>query len=216
MHSFTFVKKFDIGVPACNRVGILNGNKANVKAGERTRRQVLEAALQVIDKEGVDAVTHRRVGQEAGLSHGVVGYHFPTRDALIHKAFETHLGSFQDYGAKIGWAPTKNMTRAQVVDVLARVVKEEIMERSSLRLDLELALYGARNPEFADLLTGWVQEGVDRLAGDLKYSGYKQSDVLARALTDLVRGFLLDCLSDPTLTEKDFRQRANALLSAFS
>ncbi len=187
-----------------------------MKAGEKTRLQVLEAALQVIDKEGVDAVTHRRVGQKAGLSHGVVGYHFPTREGLIRKAFEAYLGSFQDYRSKIGWEPTKNMTRAQVIDVLASVVKEEITDSSSVRLDLELALYGSRNPEFADLLTNWVQEGIDRLAGDLKYSGYKQPERLACALTNLVRGFLLDCLSDPTLTEKDFGKRANALLSSFT
>ena len=57
---------------------------------------------------------------------------------------------------------------------------------------------------------------VDRLAGNLKYSVYELPECLACALTNLVRGFLLDCLSDPTLTEKDFRKRADVLLTAFA
>ena len=142
----------------------------------------MRAALQVINQEGVDAVTHRRVGLAAGLSHGVVGYHFPTREELIHKAFEFYLGSFQDYLVKIGWDRTKTMTKPQIVAVLTRAVAEEIADGASIRLELELSLYGSRKPEFANLLNIFLQEGVDKLAHDLKNSGYKQSDHLARAL----------------------------------
>ena len=187
-----------------------------MKAGERTRTQVLEATLQVIDKEGVDAVTHRRVGLEAGLSHGVVGYHFPTRDALIHNAFEAYLGSFQDYLDKIGWERKKSMTHSQIVNVLTSAVAEEIADGRSIRLELELSLYGSRQDDLADLLNNFLQDGINKLAGDLKHSGYKQPDHLARALFNLVRGFLLDCLNDHKLTEKDFRKRANAILTSFS
>ncbi|MCP3670502.1 MAG: TetR family transcriptional regulator, partial [Gammaproteobacteria bacterium] len=58
-----------------------------LSAGEKTRQLILDSVLAVIAKEGVDAITHRRVGHEAGVSHGVVSYHFPTRDELIYKSF---------------------------------------------------------------------------------------------------------------------------------
>ncbi len=183
-----------------------------ISAGERTRRQVLDAAIRVIDRDGVDAVTHRRVGQEAGLSHGVVSYHFRTRDELIYRSFEYHLGSVEDYGARIGLEEGGKLTLGGVIEVLARLVAEELANPTSMRVDLELTLYGTRKPEMAVLLNAWIQRGVDKLAEGLTKSGYLDAQAIASALTNLTRGFLLDCLITPSLCVADFTKRADLLL----
>jgi AcrR family transcriptional regulator len=51
-------------------------------------RALLEAALRVIGRSGIDAVTHRAVAAEAGVSVGAVTHRFGTRDGLVIAALE--------------------------------------------------------------------------------------------------------------------------------
>ena len=185
-----------------------------ISAGEKTRRQILEGALAVIDKEGVDAVTHRRVGSEAEQSHGVVSYHFPTRDALIQKAFEFHLGSAENYMSALGWRSDQRLTRAHLSKLLTRLVARELADARSIKIDLELSLYGARKPALAELFDNWVRIGCENLSLALHHSGYDHPDELARSLINLVRGFLLEYLTNKTLTKVDFQARLELLLPA--
>jgi AcrR family transcriptional regulator len=54
------------------------------KASEATRRtQILTAAYDVAVRRGLDALTVRDVAERAGLSVGLVLFHFKTKDALI-------------------------------------------------------------------------------------------------------------------------------------
>lgn len=185
-----------------------------ISAGEKTRQQILKGALAVIEKEGVDAVTHRRVGSEAAQSHGVVSYHFPTRDVLIQKAFEFHLGSAENYVSALGWRTDQPLTRAHLSKLLTRLVAEELTDVGSIKIDLELSLYGARRPALAELFDNWVHIRCQNLSRALHQGGYEQPDELARSLVNLVRGFLLECLTNKTLTKLDFQARLEILLPA--
>jgi DNA-binding transcriptional regulator YbjK len=184
-------------------------------AGERRQRQILDAVLQTIAKEGVDAVTHRRVGQEGGVSHGVVSYHFPTREELIYKSFEYYLGTVEDYLVQVGWKPGQKMTKRRLLSLLTGVVEEDLAEKVTTKVEQELILYASRKPELAELYNTWEQTVVDTLAMGLRQLRYKRPQQLARILTSLARGFLLESLTNPSLTEKDFRQRAKLLLDSF-
>jgi TetR/AcrR family transcriptional repressor of bet genes len=54
------------------------------KASEETRRQqILRAAYDIAARRGLDALTVRHVAERAGLSVGLVLFHFETKDALI-------------------------------------------------------------------------------------------------------------------------------------
>ena len=187
-----------------------------LSAGERRRRQIFDAVLQTIAKEGVDAVTHRRVGQEAGVSHGVVSYHFPTRDELIYKSFEYYLGTVEDYLDQIGWKPGEKVTKRRLLSILTAVVEEDLANQVTTKVEQELILYASRTPKLARLYRSWEQSVVDTLAIGLKQLHYKQTQQIARILISLARGFLLESLTNPSLTEKHFRQRAKLLLASFS
>lgn len=68
---------------------------ARVPADER-RRQLVEAALIVASREGVDAATTRRIAKEAGVSLGIVHYCFRSKDELLQemiKAIVDEMGS---------------------------------------------------------------------------------------------------------------------------
>lgn len=170
--------------------------------------------MAVIEKEGVDAITHRRVGSEAEQSHGVVSYHFPTRDVLIQKAFEFHLGSAENYVSALGLRTDQRLTRAHLSKLLTRLVAEELADARSIKIDLELSLYGARKPTLAELFDNWMRIGCQNLSLALHHGGYEQPDELARSLVNLMRGFLLECLTNKTLTKLDFQARLELLLPA--
>jgi AcrR family transcriptional regulator len=57
---------------------------------ERSRRQVLDAALELFSHRGYRATTVREIADEAGVSTGNVYHHFPDKEAL----FRTLLDEF--------------------------------------------------------------------------------------------------------------------------
>lgn len=73
-------------------VVVPRSHRASRRRGEATRRALLAAALRVIARDGVRAVTHRAVAKEAGLSVSLTTYYFVDLFDLIASAF---LGFFQ-------------------------------------------------------------------------------------------------------------------------
>lgn len=47
------------------------------------KTDILEAALRVIEKEGITAVSFNSVAAEAGMTKAGVLYHFPSREAML-------------------------------------------------------------------------------------------------------------------------------------
>lgn len=54
------------------------------------RQRILDAAVNVINRDGVRAVTFESVAAEAGLTRGGLLYHFPSREALL-RGIDEHL-----------------------------------------------------------------------------------------------------------------------------
>jgi TetR/AcrR family transcriptional regulator, regulator of biofilm formation and stress response len=52
------------------------------------RQAVLEATVAVVAQKGLEGLTLRAVAAEAGVTHGLVHYHFGSRDALIKETLE--------------------------------------------------------------------------------------------------------------------------------
>ncbi len=60
-----------------------------------TRTQLLEAASQLLRREGALALTLERVAREAKLSKGGLLYHFPNKEALLRGVLHYHLEQFE-------------------------------------------------------------------------------------------------------------------------
>jgi DNA-binding transcriptional regulator YbjK len=61
---------------------------ARRQRGERRRREILEAALRVIGRDGVAGLTHRAVADEAGVSLAATTYYFASKADLLREASE--------------------------------------------------------------------------------------------------------------------------------
>jgi AcrR family transcriptional regulator len=64
-----------------------NGEQAKDEQVKSNRALILEAGVRLIGREGVAAVKSAAVAKEAGVSVGLVHYHFATLDQLAREAF---------------------------------------------------------------------------------------------------------------------------------
>lgn len=61
---------------------------------DRARTALMDAAEELFAREGIDAVSNRRIAEHAGsANHSAVGYHFGTRDDLIRALLVRHSGT---------------------------------------------------------------------------------------------------------------------------
>jgi AcrR family transcriptional regulator len=58
-------------------------NTLNEAIFVKTKEKILNAALDVLTKEGFPALTQTRVAEVAGVRQGLLTYHFPTRSDLL-------------------------------------------------------------------------------------------------------------------------------------
>lgn len=66
-------------------------NRPTGNRGAETRVALLRAAVAVVEREGLHAVTTRRVAEEAGLPHGTVHYWFADKADLLRGVMATML-----------------------------------------------------------------------------------------------------------------------------
>lgn len=59
--------------------------------GKRTREALLDAAIKVIARDGLEAASHRAVAKAVGASPALTTYYFSSRADLVLRAFEHHV-----------------------------------------------------------------------------------------------------------------------------
>jgi len=185
--------------------------KSQTTKRKTTRFEILESCVKVISKEGVDSVTHRRVGQEANLSGGVVSYHFNTREELITETFKFHLEQL----AVMGEATAENHTRTVTgfMNSVVNFVKRDQDSPHLVTADYEMILYASRHKDLAILIKNWEEKLAKNMARELKAMGLSNSVRYAQAVINLVRGYELECLINSSLEIDELSKRLRLLFA---
>jgi AcrR family transcriptional regulator len=68
-----------------------------------SRRRVLEAAVGFADREGLDALSMRRLGADLGVEAMALYNHVPNKDALLDGMVEVLLGELEVPPEEAGW-----------------------------------------------------------------------------------------------------------------
>jgi AcrR family transcriptional regulator len=109
---------------------------------QATVHAILEATVQVLDREGLEAATTTRVAEVAGVSVGSLYQYFSHRDAILNalqdREFERTLRLLQDVLANANLAKNPRETVSAVVQGLASLY------RASPGLHRVLAIEGLR------------------------------------------------------------------------
>jgi AcrR family transcriptional regulator len=116
------------------------------KAPEAARReQILQAALDVALHDGIDGLTVRGVAAQAGLSHGLVHFHFERKDRLVLALLDWVLAETLTLHL-----PEDQAGEPDPLQRMSRLLRQEMerlaQEPKRTRLFLEFWALGARHP----------------------------------------------------------------------
>lgn len=180
------------------------------------RDAILDATLRIVAEEGVDAVTHRRVAEHAGVSPGSTTHHFSGRDELLHEAFRRYLqGADEALAALVAAAEAREGDAVEEARrALVSLVEREFADPSLVRAEYELLLFAAKDRELAVMASAFEARVVGALAAVLERAGTRRPTESARTLVNFVRGFELERLVKPKLGIADFERRLTPLLRA--
>lgn len=126
--------------------------RANV---EQRRRDLCDAAIELLAANGARGVTHLRVDRHLGLPDGTTSFYYHTRSALMRGAIDRVIElDVADFNHVL------NTTGDGGVDSLLSQLAEQAMrtavepERSRARARFELMMIASRDPELATVFDG--------------------------------------------------------------
>lgn len=124
------------------RAPVISRKEPRQARAQATVHAILEATVQVLDREGLEAATTTRVAEVAGVSVGSLYQYFSHRDAILNalqdREFERSLRLLQDVLANANLAKNPRETVTAVVQGLASLY------RASPGLHRVLAIEGLR------------------------------------------------------------------------
>jgi AcrR family transcriptional regulator len=179
------------------------------------RDRVIAATLSLITSEGVDAVTHRRVAEIAGVSPGTTTHHFSSRAELLHESFMAYLQQLDDAISQHIFDPKIPPMQA-VHNALLNLIKNEFNKIPMLRAEYELLLAASTNDKLAEAVKAWEARATKLIEDALEQAKVKSPDEAALILINFIRGFELERLYKPNLSVRDFNQRLGSLLNGLS
>ncbi|SFK16966.1 TetR/AcrR family transcriptional regulator [Cellulomonas sp. KH9] len=165
------------------------------------REQLIEAALNVASREGIDGATVRAVAAEAGVSLGVVHYCFRDKDELLRAM--AHTITERNLGRGMAEMPATAPARDLIMGVLDGLWANIRATRGPQLLTYELTTTSLRHPELQQVgidqyVVSWAAaeqflEDIERAAG---VTWRVPRHIVARSIIATIDGFSLAWLVD--------------------
>lgn len=197
----------------------MNGPVRGRKAPKEARRQqLIEATIDSLAKRGYAETTMADIADGAGLSRGIVNFHFESKEKLLVATLQfladEYAGHWEAALAKAGPGPAARLKALVAADFDRRVCTRrkiaawcafwgEATSRPTYQ-----ALCGARDDRFERTVAG--------LVGALKAEGGYGFDpeALGLALCALLEGLWIRLMTDDRLRRKAAQGAAEAFLAA--
>ena len=166
------------------------------------REQLIEAALAVASRDGIDAATVRAVAAEAGVSLGVVHYCFQDKDELLRAM--AHAITSANLERSLGELPPEADDPESVIDGVIDALWSGIKEsRGPQLLSYELTTSSLRHAELNQVAIEqyrgqWAaaEQVLDLVERSAHVGWSVPREVLARTIVAVVDGFSLAWLVD--------------------
>lgn len=134
----------------------MNRRKANV---EQRRRDICDAAVQLLSTDGARGVTHLRVDRHAGFPDGTTSFYYQTRAALLRAAAERVIElDVADFSGALATGTAADDPLSRLASQAMRTALEP--ERSRARARFELMMIATREPEVGEVLDGLMDRFV--------------------------------------------------------
>jgi DNA-binding transcriptional regulator YbjK len=169
-------------------------NESKRPRGAARREALLEAVLEIMAEVGAEAVTHRRVAEQAQLPLASTTYWFDSKEDLLTAALE--LAAERDV-ARLHELADQLRERDPVEAVLATVLDpvDEPSSRASLLATYALLLEAARRPALQELARRWTDVYLETIGELLDRAGSARPREDARLILSAADGLLLEQLT---------------------
>ena len=172
-----------------------------------TRQRLIDAAARLFARKGYAASSVAAIGEEAGVSRGLVNFHFTTKEKLLHAVIEQLAGELQE--GMFPADPPSDPLAALAVLIGAHhdfLVQRSDRARLLFRLQAE-----ALDPElglhaFADLHQRWVERTRpwwDAAVADGRIDPSLRHDAVVTFVLGSLRGIALEWLLNPSIVDVD-------------
>ena len=148
-----------------------------VDVGAIRRAQIVEAASRVIARKGFHHATLSEVEAEAGISRGMMTYHFPTKDTMIQGVFDATLEHLRDTIAAPDMASRGLEGVDRAIDTF--LVGDPSVEFACLHYTFLAQV--AHRPDYRTTLAALYAAMRERFAEDLRHAGQPAETARSRA-----------------------------------
>lgn len=201
--------------------GILTAVGGSVNGGgvpgdrlpEMERREaILAGAYRVAARERLGGLSMRAVAESAGVSKGLVFYHFSDRESLLLALLDWMLERGPRVVIPPELAPREGMHPVRrLVGVVAHQVAQLAERRERVELFLDFWVLGTGVPEIQDRIRGafdryreqflpYTEAVVEALPGQLGGAG---AEDLAAVVVSFIEGCALQLIADPSQFDVD-------------
>ncbi|CAN5176567.1 TetR/AcrR family transcriptional regulator [soil metagenome] len=126
-----------------------------------TRDALIDAAVIVVAREGLEAASVKRIAAEAGVTPGLLHYHFPTKEALLEAGLRRAMDAYRAVSAERRAAtPPEGQ-----VEALFKAGRRAIDQDADVfRLRLAFAAKALSHPELAAVMRDLTTAGAEETA----------------------------------------------------
>ncbi len=189
--------------------------------GTARRDALLDAVLRVVAEVGVDAVTHRRVAEVAGLPLASTTYWFESKEHLLTAALERAADrDIERLRAFLGESetpePAADPLGRAVAAILGPSDESTQTSRAWLLATYALMLEAARRPALRDVTKRWTEAYLEALPPLLAAAGSSHPRSDAELLLAAADGLLVEQLASDDASDlaPRLRRLAGALVKA--
>jgi len=201
--------------------------------GEKTRLNILQAALRVIAQSGHRGASHRNIAKEAGVSLSLTTYYFKDLQDLLLEAFRLHKALLhQEFQPLVQWWMSEASQVAEcrqqgdqarlrelilsAVDGLSDFIADQVDSRSQGLIVETVFFFDLHLPEhFREVAFELRQRFVDDTAEVCRMMGSVDANSDAELITGSVQRLQYEALSVPGHTgAEQIRRQLERLLTA--
>ena len=186
--------------------------------GVARREALLDAVLRIVAEAGVDAITHRRVAEVAGLPLASTTYWFQSKEHLLTAALERAADrDIERLHGFLGEAPEPAPDPLQLaVGAVLGPNDSTPTSRGWLLATYALLLEAARRPALREVTERWTDAYLEALPPLLAAAGSRDPRADAGLLLAAADGLLVDQLASGDTSDlgPQLRRLAHALVKA--
>jgi DNA-binding transcriptional regulator YbjK len=161
------------------------------------RAALLDAAIEVLAKEGARGLTFRAVDTEAQVPVGTASNYFSSRDDLLTQVGHRYYERLEPDASVLASALAGPRDRGKLTELMHEVVERVTTFRSGYLALLELRLESTRRPELRELLSKRIRADIDFNIRNHEESGLPGDATTVVALYLALNWLILERLTLP-------------------